>query len=96
MSEGLQRRRRSSTYWRIGLGVWGPGHLQSSVASPRSLGRDGSEGSCSGLRGNVQIPKGRLGQSTFQCPFMPQLLHGPGGGLGFRHEPAQCPSLPHL
>ena len=96
MSEGLQRRRRASTYWRIELGAWGPGHLQSPEVSPRSLGTDGPEDSCSGPGGNVRIPRGRLGQSTFQCPFMPQLLHGPGGGLGFRHEPAQCPSLLHL
>ena len=27
---------------------------------------------------------------------MPQLGHGPGGGLGFRHEQAQWPSLLHL
>ena len=89
MSEGLQRRRRSSTYWRIGLGVWGPGHLQSSVASLRRLGRAGSEDSCSGPGGDVQTPGGGFGPSTFQCPSMPQLGVGPGGGLGFRHEWAQ-------
>ena len=33
---------------------------------------------------------------TFQCPFMPQMGHGPEGSLGFRHEQAQWPSLPHL
>ena len=27
---------------------------------------------------------------------MPQLGHGPGGGLGFRHERVQWPSLPHV
>ena len=27
---------------------------------------------------------------------MPQLGHGPGGGLGFRHEQIQWPSLPQL
>ena len=43
MREGLQRRRRASMYWRIELGAWGPGHLQSPEVSPRSLGTDGSE-----------------------------------------------------
>ena len=33
---------------------------------------------------------------TFQCPFMPQMGHGSKGSLGFRHEQAQWPSLPHL
>ena len=42
------------------------------------------------------IPRGGFAQSTFQCPIMPQLGHGPGGGLGFRHERAQWPSLPRL
>lgn len=70
------------------VGAWGSGHLQSSVASPRSLGRAGSEDSCSGPGGDVRIPREGLGQSTFQCPFMPQLGHGPGGGLGFGHESA--------
>ena len=78
------------------VGAWGPGHLQSSAASPRRLGRAGSEDSCLGPGGDVQIPGGGFGQSTFQCPFMPQLGHGPGGGLGFRYEQAQGPSLPHL
>ena len=78
------------------VGAWGPGHFQTSVASLRSLGRAGSEDSCSGPRGDVWIPGGVFGQSTFQCPFMPQLGHGPGRGLGFRHEWAQWPSLPHL
>ena len=55
------------------VGDWGPGHLQSSVANPRRLGRAGSEDSCSGPEGDVQIPGGGFGQSTFQCPFMPQL-----------------------
>ena len=27
---------------------------------------------------------------------MPQLGHGPGGGLGFRHKRAQWPSFLHL
>ena len=49
---------------------WGPGHLQSSVASLRRLGRAGSEDSCLGPGGNVQIPRGGFGWSTFQCPFM--------------------------
>ena len=76
--------------------TWSPGHLQSSVASPRRLGRAGSEDSCSGPGGEVQVPGGGFGQSTFQCSFMPQLGHGPGGGLGFRHRRAQWPSLLHL
>ena len=78
------------------VGAWGPGHLQTSVASLRSLGRAGSEDSCSRSRGDVQIYGWGFGQSTFQCPFMPQLGHGPGGGLVFRHERAQWPSLLHL
>ena len=78
------------------VGAWGPGHLQSSAVSPRSLGRAGSEDSCSGPGGDVWIPRGELRQSTFQCPFMPQLGLGPGAGLGFGHEQAQCPSLLHL
>ena len=76
--------------------AWGPGHLQSSVVSLRRLGRAGSEDSCSGPGGDDRISRGGFVQSTFQCPFMPQLGHGPGGGLGFRHEWAQWPSLPHL
>ena len=68
----------------MGVGVWGPGQLQSSVASLRRLGRAGLEYSC-------------LDQEwTFKYPFMPQLGHGPGGGLGFSHEQTQQPSLPHL
>ena len=78
------------------VGAWDPGHLQSSAVSPRRLGRAGSEDSCLAPGGDVWIPGGGFGQSTFQCPFMPQLGHGPGGGLGFRHEQAQWPSLPHL
>ena len=78
------------------MGAWGPGHLQSSAEGPRRLGRAGSEDSCSGPGGDVWIPRGGFGQSTFQCPFMPQVGHGPGGGLDFRHEGAQWPSLPHL
>ena len=76
------------------VGVWGPGYLQSKVESPRRLGRAGLEDSCPGPGGG--IPGGGFGQSTFQYPFMPQLGHGPGGGLGFRNEQAQWPSLPHL
>ena len=78
------------------VGACGPGHLQSSAAGPRRLDRAGSEHSCSGPGGHVQIPRGGFGQSTFRCPFMPQVGHGPGGGLDFRHEQAQWPSLPHL
>ena len=78
------------------VGAWGPGHRQSSVVSLRRLGRAGSEDSCSGPGGDDRISRGGFVQSTFQCPFMPHLGHGPGGGLGFRHEQAQWPSLPHL
>ena len=78
------------------VGDWGPGHLQSSVASLRRLGRAGSEDSCLGPEGMSRSLEGEFEQSTFQCPFMPQLGHEPGGGLGFRHEQAQWPSLPHL
>ena len=74
-----------------GLEPWAP-----SVANPRRLGRAGSEDSCLGPGGDVQISRGEFGQSTFQCPFMPQLGLGPGGSLGFRHERVQWPSLPHL
>ena len=42
------------------------------------------------------IPRGEFGKLTFQCPFMPQLVHGTGGGLRVRQESAQWPSLPHL
>ena len=52
--------------------------------------------SCSGPGGDVWIPGGGFGQLTFQCPFMLQLGHGPGDGLGFRHEQTQWHSLPHL
>ena len=52
------------------VGAWGPGHLQSSAVSVRRLGRAGLEDSCSEPGGNVQIPGGGFGQSTFQCPFM--------------------------
>ena len=78
------------------VGVWGPGHLQSSAVSPRRLGRAGLEDSCSGPGVDVRIPREGFGQSTFQCPFMPQLGHGPGGSLGFSHEHAPCLSLLHL
>ena len=44
---------------------WGPGHLQSSVVSPRRLGRAGLEDSCSGPGGDVQIPGGGFGQSLY-------------------------------
>ena len=66
----------------LSAGAWGPGHLQSSAASPRRLGRAGPEDSCSGPAGDVRIPGGGFEQWTFQCPFMPQLGCGPGGGLG--------------
>ena len=73
----------------MSIRAWGPGHLQFSVASPRRLGRVGSEDSCSGPGKDVQNPRGRFGQLTFQCRFMPELGHRPGGGLSFRHEWAQ-------
>ena len=76
------------------VGASGPGYLQSSVASPRRLGRAGQ--SCSRLGGDVWIPGGGFGQWTLQRPFMPQLGHGPGGGLGFRHKQAQWPCFLHL
>ena len=79
----------------IRVGVWGPGHLQSSAVSLRKLSRAGLENSCSGPGGDIRIPGEGVGQSTFQCPFMPQLGHGLGGSLGFRHERAQWPLL-HL
>ena len=54
----------------------------------RRLGKAGSEDACSGPGGDVRIPGGDvwipgggLEQWTFQCPSMPQLGHGPGGGL---------------
>ena len=75
------------------VGAWVPGHLQSSAVSPRRLGRAGLEDSCSGPGGDVQIPGGRFGQLTFQCPFMTQLGPGPGRGLDSRHEWAHWPSL---
>ena len=78
------------------VGAWGPGHRQSSAVSLRRLGRAGSEDSCLGPEGMSRSLEGDFEQSTFQCPFMPQLGHGPGGGLGFRHERAQWPALPHL
>ena len=67
-------------------GALGTFSLQSSVVSPRRLGRAGLKDSCSGPGGDVRIPGEGFGQSTFQCPFMPQLGHGPGGSLGYRHE----------
>ena len=42
------------------VGASGPGHLQSSAASPRRLGIAGSEDSCLGPGGDVQIPGGDL------------------------------------
>ena len=78
------------------VGAWGPGYLQSSVASLWKLGRAGQRTPAQNQEGNVRIPGGGLGQLTFQCPVMPQLGHEPGGGLGFRHERVQWPSLPHL
>ena len=62
--------------------AWSPGHFQSSMVSLKMLGRTGSEDSCSGPGGDVWIPGGGFGQPTFQGPVMPQLGHGPGGGLG--------------
>ena len=44
------------------VGAWGPGHLQSSVTSPRRLGRAGSEDSFSGPGGDVWIPGGGFEQ----------------------------------
>ena len=61
------------------VGAWGHGYLQSSVAVQRRLGRAGLENSCSGPGGDVWIPGGGFGQSTFLCTFMPQLGHMPGG-----------------
>ena len=43
--------------------------------SPGRLGRAGLEDSCLGTGGDVWIPGRRFGQSTFQCPFKPQLGH---------------------
>ena len=74
------------------VGAWGPGQLQISAVSPRRLGGAGSEDSCSG-GGDVWISGRGFGQSTFQCPFMPQLGHGPEVGLGFRLEWAQVASF---
>ena len=41
--------------------AWGPGHLQSSAASPRKLGRAWLEHSCLGPGGGVRILGGGLG-----------------------------------
>ena len=55
------------------VGAWGPGHLQSSAVSPRSLGRARSEDSYWGSGGDVWIPRGGFGELTLQCLFMAQL-----------------------
>ena len=65
------------------------------MVSLRRLGRAGSEDSCLGPEGMSRSLDGDLGSQP-KCPFMPQLGHGPGGGLVFRHEQAQWPSLLHL
>ena len=59
----------------VRVGAWGPGQLQASAVSPGRLGRAGLEDSCLGTGGDVWIPGRRFGQSTFQCPFKPQLGH---------------------
>ena len=69
-------------------GALGTFSLQSSVVSPRRLGRAGLKDSCSGPGGDVWILRGGFGQLTFQSRFIAQLGHGLGGGLGFRHERA--------
>ena len=79
-------------------GASGPGHLQASAASPRRLGRAGSEDSHSGPGGDVRIPGGGFGQPTFQVPVMPQHVACPSGtwtqrGPWLRHKRAQWPSL---
>ena len=49
--------------------AWGPGHLQSSLAGLRRLGRAGSEDSCSGPGGDIWIPGGDLGSQPSNTPF---------------------------
>ena len=48
--------------------AWGPGHLQSSAASPRKLGRAWLEHSCLGP-GGCPDPWRGFGRSTFHVPF---------------------------
>ena len=43
------------------VGFWGPGHLQSSVASPRRLDRAGLEYSCLDQEGMLGSLEGNLG-----------------------------------
>ena len=74
-----------------GLKPWAPSVFSS--WRRRRPGRTGSEDSCLGPGGDVRIPGGGFGQSTFQCPSMPQLGHRPGNGLSFRHEWTQWPSF---
>ena len=58
--------------------AWGPGHPQSSVVSPRRLGRAGSEDSCLRPGEDVRIPRGG---PAAQWPSLPHLKQGPGGLL---------------
>ena len=73
-----------------GLEPWAPSVIN---GESKKAGQSWVGGLLLGPGGDVRIPGGGFGQSTFQCSFMPQLGHGPGGGLGFRNEWAWWPSL---
>ena len=67
------------------LGPWAPSAFSS---KSKEAGQSWVGVLLLGPGGDVRIPRGEFGQLTFKYPFMPQLGHRPGRGLGFRHEQA--------
>ena len=51
------------------VGAWGPGHLQSSAASPRRLGRAGLKYSYLDQEGMSGSPEGGLGSRSSNVPL---------------------------
>ena len=70
------------------VGAWGPGHLQSSAASPRRLGRAGLKYSYLDQEGMSGSPEGGLGSRSSNVP----LCHS----WHMELEEPQWPPLPHL
>ena len=64
------------------VGAWNPGHLQPSAASPRRLGRAGSEDSCSGPGGDVWSLEGNLGNWPSNVPLCHSWFKEPEGASG--------------
>ena len=86
--DGLTCHSESYPGLRRGDEGWGLGPWATTVFSSKSeeAGQSWIGVLLLGPGGDVRLPRGEFGQSTFKYPFMPQLGQGPEGGLGFSHE----------